>query len=590
MGGDSENPDAVIYADNDREKGMRFTVNALPVLSGGKVSFDDDSFTVSGADSALILVNAETSFAGWNVRPYSNGKDEKKICAAVLKEASAKSYGALFESHCADYGAYYHRTDLYLGENENAALPTDERLRRFARDRDDPALYALLFQYGRYLLISASRPGTRAANLQGLWNRELRAPWRSNYTININTQMNYWPAFPCALEEMQTPLVELIGGLAEAGRNTAREIYGAPGWVSHHNADIWALTWPVGNRQKGAGVYANWNLSSGWLCAHLFERYEYTLDETFLGETAYPIMRAAAEFYAALLTEDGDGRLFLCPSTSPENTFLIDGEKVATARTAAMSMAIIKELFTNCVSAAGILKTDRDFAEKLSGIIKRLFPFQIGKRGQLLEWDDEYEESEPRHRHISHLYGLHPGNQIGVEDTPELAAACKKTLELRGDGGTGWSLAWKVNLWARLRDGDHALIILDNQLRPAGVERGAGGTYPNMFDAHPPFQIDGNYGVAAGIAEMLLQNTADGIALLPALPASWEKGRCTGLRAKGRLAVGLFWDGGETKALLLSAIDRELAVSFRNGEKRTVKLRAGETAELYDCRGWPKTN
>jgi alpha-L-fucosidase 2 len=585
MGADSaENPEALAYAEEDGEKGMRFTLNALPVLSGGSVSFNGDSFTVSGADSALVLVNAETSFAGWNVQPYSKGRDEKKICSAVLKKASAKSYGDLLESHRADYGAYYSRVELDLGENEKAALPTDERLRRFVQDGNDPALYSLLFQYGRYLLISASRPGTRAANLQGIWNRELRAPWRSNYTININTQMNYWPAFPCALEEMQLPLIGFIGELAEAGRITAREVYGAPGWTSHHNTDIWALTWPVGNRRKDSGVYANWNLSSGWLCAHLFERYEYTLDKKFLRETAYPIMKAAAEFYAVLLTEDKNGRLMLCPSTSPENSFLFKGEKTAVARTAAMSTALVKELFSNCVSAAGILEIDRDFAGKLSEIIKKLVSLQIGSRGQLLEWDDEYGESEPQHRHVSHLYGLYPGRQISVGETPALAAACKKTLELRGDGGTGWALAWKVNLWARLREGDHALAILNRQLRlvdPAETSYSAGGgTYPNMFDAHPPFQIDGNYGVAAGIAEMLLQNTACGIALLPALPAAWKKGRCRGLRAKGRLTVDLFWDGGETKALLASAIDQELSVSCRNGKKRTMKLRAGETARL----------
>jgi alpha-L-fucosidase 2 len=607
MGVDSANPDAVVYAERDGEKGMRFTLNALPVLSGGHVSFDENFFTVSGADSAVILVNAATSFAGWNTQPYVNGRDEKTLCSAVLTNASAKTYGDLLERHRADYGAYYDRVAIDLGENENAALPTDKRLRRFAQDahnKNDPALYSLLFQYGRYLLISASRPGTQAANLQGIWNRELHAPWRSNYTININTQMNYWPAFPCALEEMQLPLIGLIGNLAEAGRVTAKEVYGTPGWVSHHNADIWALTWPVGNHQKDSGVYANWNLSPGWLCAHLFERYEYTLDKKFLGETAYPVMKAAAEFYAALLTEvradredteNGEGRLMLCPSTSPENSFVIDGEKTATARTATMSTAVIRELFTNCVNAAGILGIDRDFAERLSGMLKRLVPFRIGSKGQLLEWDDEYEETEPHHRHTSHLYGLHPGSQISAEKTPDLAAACAKTLELRGDGGTGWALAWKVNFWARLRDGDHALTILNNQLRPVdagetGFNEG-GGTYPNMFDAHPPFQIDGNYGVTAGIAEMLLQNTPDGIALLPALPGSWKKGRCTGLRAKGRLTVDLFWDGDETKALLSSAIDRVLEVSCRNGEKRTVTLRAGETAEWHDggaATGHPK--
>ncbi|MDR1025043.1 MAG: glycoside hydrolase family 95 protein, partial [Treponema sp.] len=561
---DAANP--VVYSDKDEEKGMRFTMNVLPIAAGGSIALKDDSLSVNGADSVVILVNAETSFSGWNVQPWLKGRDEKGICAGVLKRAAGKSWDHLIEDHIVNYKKYYSRVDIDLGENGNAALPVDRRLRRFTEakteEKDDPALYSLLFQFGRYLLISASAPGTQAANLQGIWNSELRAPWSSNYTININTQMNYWPAFPCALEEMQLPLIDLIRDLAEAGKNTAREVYGAPGWVSHHNADIWRLTWPVGNHRKGCSVFANWNLSAGWLCEHLFERYEYTLDKKFLAETAYPIMKAAAEFYTALLTADEQGRLMLCPSTSPENSFTINGKQLATAGTSTMTMAIIRELLTNCVKAAGILGIDGDFAGGLSEILGKLFPFQIGSKGQLLEWDGEYEEVEPHHRHTSPLYGLHPGNQISGEKTPELFSACRKTLELRGDDGTGWSLAWKVNFWARLRDGDHALIILNNQLRLVDNRgtsySGGGGTYPNLFDAHPPFQIDGNYGVTAGIAEMLLQNTGSGIAILPALPGAWKKGHCRGLRAKGRLAVDLYWNAGSTRAVLLSALDREL--------------------------------
>jgi alpha-L-fucosidase 2 len=579
---DTDNP--ITYSDRDEEKGMRFTMNALPLVSGGSLSFGDGSFTVSGADSAVLLVNAETSFAGWNVRPWLDGKDEKGICAGVLEKASGKSYELLLEDHIADYGKYYSRLEIDLGKNENAALPTDKRLRRFMTEKDDPALYSLLFQFGRYLLISASRPGTQAANLQGIWNSALRAPWSSNYTININTQMNYWPALPCALEEMQLPLVDFIRDLSAAGKTTAREVYGAPGWTAHHNSDLWRLSWPVGNHRQGCSVFANWNLAAGWLCEHLFERYEYTLDKEFLKETAYPVMKAAAEFYTALLTEDEKGRLMLCPSTSPENSFTINGKRLATARTSTMTMAVIRELLANCVSAAGILGIDSGFAARLSEIGKKLFPFQTGSKGQLLEWDSEYEETEPRHRHTSHLYGLHPGRQITPEKTPELFSACRKSLELRGDDGTGWSLAWKVNFWARLRDGDHALIILNNQLRlvdGTGTNYGGGGgTYPNMFDAHPPFQIDGNYGVTAGIAEMLLQNTGDGIILLPALPGAWKKGRCTGLRAKGRLKADLYWDAGGVKAVLLSEIGRELTVSCRDGEGRRVKLTAGQPLEL----------
>ncbi|MDR3147231.1 MAG: glycoside hydrolase family 95 protein, partial [Treponema sp.] len=535
--------EAVVYSERDGEKGMRFTMKVLPLVSGGSLSLTDGSLSVSGADSAVLLVNAETSFAGWNQQPWLNGKDEQGICDRVLERAALRNYDSLLKRHNWDYQSYYCRVDFKLGSNENAALPsaglpsadvptanlpTDKRLRRFALEKNDNALYSLLFQFGRYLLISASRPGTQATNLQGIWNSELRAPWSSNYTININTQMNYWPALPCALEETQLPLIDFISELAAAGKTTAREVYGAPGWVAHHNSDLWRLSWPVGNQGKGCSVFANWNLSAGWLCEHLFERYEYTLDTSFLRETAYPIMKAAAEFYTALLTEDEQGRLLLCPSTSPENNFTIDGQRFATAKTTTMTMTIIRELVANCIRAAGILDIDADFAAKLSEISARLFPFQIGGKGQLLEWDQEYGEAEPRHRHSSLLYGLHPGTQIGPEKTPDLVSACKKTLELRGDDGTGWSLAWKVNFWARLRDGDHALVILNNQLRLVDDTEtnysGGGGTYPNMFDAHPPFQIDGNYGVTAGIAEMLLQNTPDTVAL-------------------GNLATGYYSDG-----------------------------------------------
>ncbi|MDR2136305.1 MAG: glycoside hydrolase family 95 protein [Treponema sp.] len=580
------NADPVVYADRDEEKGMRFTMSALPLLSGGGAVLKDGLLTVEGADSAVLLVNAETSFSQWNRLPWLEGKDEQGICAGVLDRAAGKGYGAILERHVADYAAYYGRVEIDLGTSENAALPTDRRLLRFAEEKNDPALYSLLFQFGRYLLIAASRPGTQPTNLQGIWNSELRAPWSSNYTININTQMNYWPALPCALEEMQLPLVGFIRELAAAGAATAREIYGAPGWVSHHNSDLWRMTWPVGDHGKGVSVFANWNLSAGWLCEHLFERYEYTLDREFLGETAYPLMKAAAEFYTALLSDDGEGCLVLCPSTSPENCFIAGGARLATAKTTTMATAVIRELLTNCIRAAGILGIDADFAAKLSETCAKLRPFRTGGKGQLLEWDQEYEEAEPRHRHTSHLYGLHPGNQISPEKTPDLVRACKKTLELRGDDGTGWSLAWKVNFWARLRDGDHALAILNNQLRPVGVTgtsySGGGGTYPNMFDAHPPYQIDGNFGVTAGIAEMLLQNTEDGIILLPALPGAWNRGRCRGLRAKGKLCVDIFWDGGLTRAVLRSGIDRELAVSCRpqSGAKRTVSLKAGTPLEL----------
>ncbi|MDR0553231.1 MAG: glycoside hydrolase family 95 protein [Treponema sp.] len=570
-------PNPITYSDRDEEKGMRFTMLVLPVIEGGRLEYGKDSLSVSGADSALLLVNARTSFAGWDVQPFVKGRDEKALCRAGLEKAAKKSYTGLLKAHTEDFQRYYRRVELDLGDNENAALPTDERLRKFYAEKNDPALYALLFQYGRYLLISSSRPGTVAANLQGIWNSELQPPWSSNFTSNINVQMNYWPALPCALEETQLPLVDLVKALSAAGKETAKELYGAPGFAVHHNVDIWAASWPVGDH--GGVGYAAWPLGGGWLCEHLFERYEYTLDKTFLEETAYPVMQEAARFLIALLSDDGAGRLWVCPSTSPENAFVHEGKRLNMARTTTMTMAIVRELLSNCVKAAGILGKDADFAAELETIIPKLYPFKVGSKGQLLEWDEEYEEVEPHHRHTSHLYGLHPGCLISPDTTPELAAACRRSLELRGDDGTGWSLAWKVNFWARLHDGDHALTILNNQLRlveDGGAHFSGGGTYANMFDAHPPFQIDGNFGVTAGIAEMLLQNTADGVHVLPALPSSWKKGSCKGLRAKRRLTVDLSWDGDKVQAAISSAIDQTVGFKCRGGPERRLELKAGK--------------
>jgi alpha-L-fucosidase 2 len=585
--------DPVVYSDKDEEKGMRFVMMVRPVVFGGAITCGEDTITIANADSVLLLVNAQTSFAGYDVQPWLNGKDEKGLCPATLEKAARLNYEELLRRHTEDYQFYYRRVSLFLGDNENAglpaAMPTDERLRRFAGEHADPALYTLLFQYGRYLLISSSRPGTQPANLQGIWNSELRAPWSSNFTININTQMNYWPVFSCALGELQQPLTELIRALSVKGKETAREVYGAEGFTSHHNADIWAVTWPVGNHGRGTGTYAAWNLSAGWLCRHLFDVWEYTRDRQFLAGTAYPIMKEAARFLRALLVEDEAGRLMLCPSTSPENTFLWEGKRCGMARTAAMSMAIIRELFANCIAACTILGRDAAFAEELRRLTEKLFPFQIGGKGQLLEWDDEYEETEIRHRHVSHLYGLYPGNLISPEKTPELAAACKKSLELRGDDGTGWSLAWKVNLWARLHDGNHALTILNNQLRYVDETTtnysGGGGTYPNMFDAHPPFQIDGNFGVTAGIAEMLLQNTEDGIHLLPALPDSWKSGFCTGLCAKRQITVDISWNEGKgdtagIAASFTSPVDQRVQLYYRGTKGQVLELAAGKRISI----------
>lgn len=391
--------------------------------------------------------------------------------------------------------------------------------------------------------------------------------------------MNYWPAFPCALGELQQPLIQLIKELFVTGSVTAREMYGARGFTAHHNADLWRLSSPVGNHGKGTACFAYWNMSAGWLCRHLFDQYEYTLDIDFLRNEAYPIMKSAAEFLLDIMTEDREGYLIICPSTSPENTFIYEGERCNISATTTMTMTISKELFKNCIKSCEILGCDLDFANELKRVLEKLYPYKTGSKGQLLEWYEEYEEAEPAHRHISHLYGLHPSNEITVEETPGLAQACKTSLNLRGDEGTGWSLGWKINQWARLFDGNRALKLLARQLRVVentGFNYSTGGgTYINMLDAHPPFQIDGNFGATSGIAEMLLQSRNSKVFILPALPLAWKKGSVRGLRAKGCIKVDIQWDEQGVKAELLSDIDQDVMVAVKGTDMSRVELKAG---------------
>lgn len=581
---DLQNP--VIYSEEDEERGMLFTVMAGIKASGGHIKQSIKEIIVEDADEALIFINAQTSFDGFNVQPFLSGRKYEEICSEQLKAVYSKSFEEICSAHVSDYQMLYNRVELELGHSKASELPTDVRLYQFqGLQKDDPELYALLFQYGRYLLISSSRRGTQPANLQGIWNSELRPPWSSNYTININTQMNYWPAFPCGLGELQEPLVRLISELAVNGRVTAKEVYGVRGFTSHHNTDIWRFTSPVGNKWKGSACFAFWNISAGWLCRHLFEQYEYTFDRDFLERTAYPIMKSAAEFLLDTLTEDGAGYLISCPSTSPENNFFYNGEKCSISETSTMTMTVIRELFKNCISAVNTLGYDYEFAKELREKLRRLYPYKIGSNGQFLEWYEEYDEVEIYHRHISHLYGLYPSNEITLEDTPELAEACRKSLDIRGDDGTGWSIGWKINQWARLFDGDRALKLLNRQLRvvrDTGTEYNyGGGTYINLFDAHPPFQIDGNFGATAGIAEMLLQGRNNRIYLLPALPTSWKNGRVRGLCAKGRITVNIYWDQDEIKSELMSDIDQTVMVSFKGKALSKVDLKAGQTITVH---------
>ncbi len=541
---------------------LRFELRARVVTRGGTLGKRDGKIIIHSADQTTLLIALATSFRRFD----DVGGDPAAITRARLDAAAATSFAEIAADVAAGHRRLYRNVRLDLGQTIAADQPTDVRIRT-SETANDPALATLYFNYARYLLICASRPKSQPANLQGIWNESLDPPWGSKYTININTEMNYWPAEVTGLAACTAPLIEMVRELAETGARTAREMYGARGWVAHHNTDLWRATAPIDGAQWGL-----WPTGGAWLCTHLWTRYEYGRDAKWLA-TVYPLMRGAAEFFVDVLQRDpSTGFLVTNPSLSPENRHPHGASLCAGP---AMDMQILRDLFEQTAAAADVLGTDAPFAAQLRTLRRQLAPDKIGALGQLQEWQEDWDAAAPErdHRHVSHLYGLYPSHQINLQDTPALAAAARRSLELRGDESTGWATAWRINLWARLGDGERAHRILKFLLGP-------GRTYPNMFDAHPPFQIDGNFGGAAAIAEMLLQSRGNEILLLPALPEAWPTGSVRGLRARGACTVDLDWHAGQLRhAVLVSAIGGQFRV--RLGRRSvSVMLQPGRPVRL----------
>lgn len=576
--------DAVVW-EEDARTGMRYVTKARIINTAGTVTADDSGLKVEGANEAIILVAIRTGFSEWNKEPADDTVAMETGCDDLLTAAEEAGWDLLSSAHQKDYASIYSRMSLDLEATDDR--PTDEILINACDPAESTALANLVFNYGRYLLISCSRRGTQPANLQGVWNDKFLAPWCSDFHTNINLEMNYWPAETCNLADCAEPLLEFVKDMAVSGQRPAKELYSARGWCMHHVSDIWRYPYTGGSKAQ----HAFWPVASAWLCQHLWEHYAFSADRGYLA-AAIPVMKGAAAFFLDFMVENSEGNLVTSPSTSPENRFIdpSTGEQSSVCEGSAMDMTMIRELFENIIEGSALLGESDALLAEITAANARLAMPKIGKDGCMLEFGIEAEQPQPGHRHISHLYGVYPGWMFTPDRLPEYYEACRKSLDARGDKSTGWAMGWRVAMWARLLDGNRALGVIGNLLTykdadPDGEKKPGGGLYANLWDAHPPFQIDGNFGVTAGIAEMILQShqVANGkrvISLLPALPDAWQSGSVSGMRARGAMEVALRWKDSQITELSITA-QQDTSFELRyNGKTQDVSIKAGETFEL----------